>query len=82
MNRRKSWWAVGIFNYSFKVQIFYYLSVFSIVIAVPAIRKAQFIPLKIDSNFLVSIGAIGAMLLFFWLFAINAKKEYEERNLG
>lgn len=82
MNRRKAWWAVGIFNYSFKVQLFYYLAVFCIVPAVPAIRKAQFIPLKWDSNLLTLIAIVIVFIICVLLFAKFAKKEYVEKNLG
>ncbi len=82
MNRRKPWWAVGIFNYSFKVQLFYYLAIFCIVLAVPVVRKTQFIPLQFNSMLLASVAFIVACITFFGLFAIKAKKEYEENGLG
>ncbi len=80
--RRKKWWAVSVFEYSFKVQFFYYLAVLLIVIAVPAIMDTQFFPLRMDSHFMWSTIFVIAFIFSVWRFALGAKKEYVERNLG
>lgn len=82
MHLRKKWWQVSVFYYSWKVQIFYYLAIFSIVFAVPVVRRTQWIPLEINDSFYWSLFFIALILIFAWRFAVGAKKEYEENNLG
>lgn len=80
--RRKKWWVVGIYYYSFSVQLFYYACAILIVLAVPVIRSTQFIPLRIDTMFIGSVLIIIAFCLSLWRFIVGAKKEYVEKNLG
>lgn len=82
MQRRKSWWAVSVFLYSFPVQLFYYLAIVGIVFLVPAVRMVQFVPFQLDGNFFTALGILIAILFCGWRFSVGARKEYVEKNLG
>lgn len=84
MEKRKKWWNLSVFEYSFKAIFLRFLSSFSLIAGIILGADNWFFDLNttFESQDLILPFGLLAFGIFFSMFRKLAKKEYQEKALG
>ncbi|WP_316570772.1 hypothetical protein [Neobacillus sp. YIM B06451] len=81
MGKRKKWWALGLYMFSWRVRFYYFLSLFFIIIGMNIGFRA-FSSHEGKSYYYWTLAILAGFIFTSYQYRKKAKKEYEDKELG
>lgn len=82
MGKRKKWWTLGLYMYSWRVRFYYFLSLFFMIIGMNVGFRAFASTTEKSSYLYWTLAVLAAFIYTTYQYTKKAKKEYEDKKLG